>query len=523
MNDKLKNALIYANENPDSEFAFELRKRIQNGEFNAELKRNGVDVSGFGKKEKKSFVSKIGSALIQNEKNFGESIAGAAIPYLGSIGGQTQFDRARDTQQGAIDALTKRIQEKKANGEDTTRLVKVLKDMTSTPTMSETDFNPALNKSSRQVLGEALGVATDIAGFGTYGKGFKTLSMTKALPSTLGAVGTGSAKTFISGALKGATTGLVSGATFGGLQGASRGLQNNQKGSSLAASTIGGAVIGGALGGVVGGVTGGVSGFVQGKKDKAANFTKELVTPKLSAKEKAEAISQGRLVDQGLFKKAELQYSKRDELVASAVDDYVSPKSSVGENISSIKDGITTINDGVKKYIETNKVPFNYNQLRTQLNSGKDDLKLVFASDDLAEKTYDAVTDAFIEKVNKGDTLSLFNARQSFDQVPAVKKLLSSDKLGENVKREVVLAVRRSANEYIASLLPKGNQYRDLLMKESLMIEAIENISQKSADKIGKTAIQQLVKSNPVLKYVITSAVGGGILGSLLNGAIKNE
>lgn len=152
---------------------------------------------------------------------------------------------------------------------------------------------------------------------------------------------------------------------------------------------------------------------------------------------------------------------------------------------------------------------------------GNEDLKLIFASDSNAEKTYDAVVEAFMKQVAKKDTLGLFKARQSFDQVPAIRKLLETEGLGENVRREIVLAVRRSANEYVSSLLPANNPYRPLLTQESYMLEALGNIAEKNAKVIGKNNLQLITDRYPVLKWVIGGlagaagvGVGGAIIGS---------
>ena len=133
---------------------------------------------------------------------------------------------------------------------------------------------------------------------------------------------------------------------------------------------------------------------------------------------------------------------------------------------------------------------------------------MIFASDTTAEKTYGAVVDEFMKHVGKMDTAGLLNARQALDKIPAIKKLLDSQGLGENVKKEVVLTVRRQANQYIASLLPKGNAFRETLLRESLMIEAIENLAEKSTGIIGVNKLQALTMKYPVLKGVVGTLLG---------------
>ena len=142
-------------------------------------------------------------------------------------------------------------------------------------------------------------------------------------------------------------------------------------------------------------------------------------------------------------------------------------------------------------------------------------MELVFAAESSAEKTYDKVVDVFMDTIVKKDTEGLFGARQGFDKIPAVKKLLETSPLGENARREIVLMVRRKANEYVADLLPKGNQYREQLKLESYMIEAIKNIAEKTAPILGMNKLQLLAKDYPVIFGVIGGTVGG-IFGSIL-------
>lgn len=262
------------------------------------------------------------------------------------------------------------------------------------------------------------------------------------------------------------------------------------------------------------------------KATKLATKTKEyaldLVSPKVSPDVAEQAIRQGRVTEPTLLRKAKILPSKTEQDLAEAVKEFVVPNKTVLQNTDAIDKGIRNINRGVKEYVTQHKVPFNANQLKSQLNAGKDELKLVFASDTTAEKTYNAVVDEFMKHVKSGDTIGLLDARQSVDKIPAIKKLLSSQGLGENVKREVVLTVRRMANQYISDLLPKGNAFKESLLKQSRMIEALENIAEKNRDVIGKNNLQILAQRYPMLKFAIGATAAGavGAAGLGLGGAI---
>jgi len=248
--------------------------------------------------------------------------------------------------------------------------------------------------------------------------------------------------------------------------------------------------------------------------EKSKNFVTDLVSPKITSEVGEQALQQGRVTEPGLLRKAKILPSKREQEIADSVKSFVSPKKTVLQNTDAIDKGIRQINNGVKEYVAQNKVPFNTNQLKSKLNEGKEELKLIFASDTNAEKTYNAVVDEFMKHVSTGDTAGLLDARQAVDKIPSIKKLLDSQGLGENVKKEVVLTVREMANRYVAELLPKGNTYRKSLLDESKMIRAIENIAEKNKGMIGKNNLQILAQRYPILKWVI-----GGIATGIAGGA----
>ncbi len=333
---------------------------------------------------------------------------------------------------------------------------------------------------------------------------------------------------FKEGVKQGFKTGARSGAIIGGLGGASTGLEEDATlGSTLkntALGTVGGAITGGAIGAVTGGVSNTIKAAkkvpetvkagvdkITGKPKNEDEFALQLVSPKLTDKVKQEAISQGRVSEQGILKPSRVLPSKRDVQLADSVKGVVSMKKSTLQNVDALDSEISKINDGVKTYVRENKVPFNTNQLKTQLNKGKDELNLIFASDKQAENTYDAVVKEFIKHVGKKDTSGLLDARQAFDKIPAIKKLLDSQGIGENVKKQIVLTARLKANQYIANLLPKGNKFRADLMKESHMLEVIGNIAEKNTKEIGVNRLQSLTKKYPLVNWLVGLGVAGGV------------
>lgn len=452
------------------------------------------------------------NALVKSERGFGQSIAGAIGGTLGL--GKTKegtdvssiIDETNQRNEQVKTNLMNAIKVKNDKGEDTSRLINALKTLDSEINFYDilnTSTGGSLDKSAKQVFGEGLGVATDILGAG-------------ALPGGVGQIA--KAKTLGQGVIQGAKAGATGGAIFGGATGVSRAAQEDLSGGEIVGQGVRGGLIGGATGGVLGGALGGISGAIGGrqvrKMNKEERFALDLVSPKATPSIKEQALKEGRVSEPGFLKKSSILASKRDVMIADSIKDVVSSKKTNIQNIESLSNSIETIDDNVTGYIVKNKVPFNTNQLATQLESGKKDLRLVFASDNVAENTYNAVKDEFMRIVKNKDTAGLFRARKDFDKIPAIKKLLETDKLGENARKEIVLAVRRSANEYIASQLPKGNKYRELLTKESHMFEAIGNIAEKNISTIDKNKLQILTNKYPILKWLV-----GGTAAGIVGGA----
>lgn len=409
--------------------------------------------------------------------------------------------------------LLAQIRANKVSGKDTTRLERALeqsKQLNSSLADAQSDFSEAL-PTNKEVAGSSVRLAATASG-GFFGK--------------LGAklTGLGKATSIGSGLARGAGAGAITGGVEGALQGAGVGLEQNKDATGVAKSAALGGAVGVAVGAPLGAVTGAVSGGLRGRRVANEKFTEDFVSPKQTTKEKELAIQQGRIKDPTFFRRAQIEASQRTKDVARATEGIVSPKLSVGENVDAIRLRVDQTDDAVRSYIQTNKVPFNSNQLRSTLQEGKGDLELVFASDDAAERTYDKVVDAFMRNVGSKDTLGLFEGRQSFDQLPAVKKLLNSSALGENAKKEIVLQVRHAANEYIASLLPQGSVYTDAMRSQHLLLEALGNVAEKNAAMIGKNGLQLLTEKYPLLKWLVggiaTGAVGAagiGVGGALIS------
>lgn len=267
---------------------------------------------------------------------------------------------------------------------------------------------------------------------------------------------------------------------------------------------------------VVESTVGAVTNIAKQRAEKGAfDEALQVVKPQLTASEKELALKQGRVKTSGITRKTTVAPDAMEQRVADSVaplvqDGRVSARALPESNIEAISQEVSRINSDVKNFIAGNKSPFNEKQLRAKLNAVKDENKLVFASEPTIENTFNAIVDEFVRNVKGKDTLGLFEARQSFDQIPAIKKLLQNEKLGENVRRQLVLDVRRAANDFVSDLLPANNPYKSLLKNESYLLRAIDNIAGSNAGRIDTNVIQRLLKQYPWLKVALGAGIGAG-------------
>lgn len=432
---------------------------------------------------------------------------GALARGAGQALASPSVQRTLTTEQRETEALQTKlldlIRTRRDEGADVSRLEKALKQSQGLSTFlsdAQQDFGESL-VSSKEVIGSAVRLG------GTLGAGLITRTAAKGLAL-------GKATTFLSGAARGAGAGAISGAVVGGIQGAGIGLEQEKDTKGVLKSAALGVASGALVGGAIGTVAGGVSGALKGRAISKSRQIEDIVSPKVTSKIGSEAIAKGELQDPTILGAGRLTPSKRTNQLADSVRGVFDPKAPTSQKVDSIRFAVKNTNDGVAKYVKDNNVIFNRGELKNALNRGKDDLDLLFTSDTLAEKTYNKVVEKAMAQVDVNDIDSLLSGRKSFDQLPAVQKLLNNDRLGENSKREIVLAVRKAANQYIASRLPVGNTFRADLLKQHNMLEALGNIADKAFDELGKNKIQLLNEQYPLLKWIIGAGILGGGVGA---------
>lgn len=205
-----------------------------------------------------------------------------------------------DTQASQIDIqgqLIAKIKEKKAIGEDTSRLEGALQDLGGSIEATGQGAEKLLNQNeltSKEVLGDALQLGTTLGTIGGLsGAGAsRTLAgktipgLTKQAPGiaqTLAGKITGGGVGTLRGAGQGFIAGVGQGAVTGALTGASQGLQGDKTGGEILKDAGTGALIGGVTGGVLGTLIGGISGRVKSNDMRRAILDNQYSTGEKTA------------------------------------------------------------------------------------------------------------------------------------------------------------------------------------------------------------------------------------------------
>ncbi len=341
--------------------------------------------------KKDGILKTLGKALISSELKFGKSIADSLPGFVPGSARWTikQNEEIMKGQMESMDNLLVQRKKLKAEGKDTSRIDKLIQQMQqdmSKPAIDVNETNPSINKSAKQIFGEGLGVAADIASFGTYGNAAKgtqtgklllTGKASKAVAKVL-PVGTSvfqktvpTATTklaaFGKGFVEGAKTAVPVGATYG----AASSMQADEDLPTIVKKALGSGAISGIIGGTLTGLANMKNVAPEKLKEEAIeSYKRGLNATKEKYKEQTEKIIPD-LLDEGawgthkkLLKKAERgialskeEYAKLGELQGSIetdgllqkIDDEIANYSRGGRAFSEKSNAVkSTINNHLK-------------------------------------------------------------------------------------------------------------------------------------------------------------------------------
>ena len=250
---------------------------------------------------------------------------------------------------------------------------------------------------------------------------------------------------------------------------------------------------------------------------KTADKITEMVSPKLTAKETAQAVAERGTTKSGIFGKikavADPYVKKVSETVQKFVPEF-NPFKTISENLNATKKAVYAMGSDLKqKVIDSGKdIIYSFKELSSKLNKIEEPISLKGTP---FEKQIGPLKNAAIAIAKKagGTVSSLYNTMKEFDVL--VNKTYPNlyDKEYSAI-RTVVKGVRDTMADFAAEKIPDV-AFKETRTAMSHLLSAVDNMSEKVASglekEVGTTAPQRFFGRHPVAKKVIQGAVGGGL------------
>lgn len=489
-----KQKLKSAGYSDDKISAFESQRAIKNPEQSKPTKSLGEKVLGFTGGEKIA-------------QGLGQAMANPEISKQIAETQQQQF-----TIQGN---LLKAIKEKKEKGGDVSRLENALsllnQDITDTGAGAEKLMNQK-ELTGKQVVGDALQLATTVAGAGTYGKGAAGMTSFvrgKALPSAV--EGITKASSVGKGIVQGAKTASIAGGAYGASSGVSNALKNDGSAKDIVLGGLKGAAIGAVTGGVLGGVVGGVSGGVRGLRNKAGDISKKsylkAITPDtkdLSTDEYQQLVRKGKISSKTSTNPDKYILSKEEIKTANKYKRLIG--NDPVKNTQNFMREIEKKDVKVEKFLETKNGFFNERQLKKQLTDRLKEVDDLTIDEKRLTKLKKGIVDNFVKSLKKKDMVSLWKARKEYDK--AIESAFSGS---PTLQKKMKIEFRNAVQDFISTNTDDVT-YKGYMKEMSQLFKLAEVTETKAAKQKGMSAVQLWVKRNPNRAKLVGGLVGSGII-----------
>lgn len=400
----------------------------------------------------------VGNFLTSSEQGLGKDISSA-------ITAPSQIDQATTAasdQNKFIQTLQSLKTKAQAAGQDTSHYDKILANQQ--PAQFQMPDIPSTGK----VLTDAAGTALDAASFGTYGATKTAAMKTGELAS------------------KGVPTAITAGEQ-----------------ALNAAKTA-------------------ITGTPEEIAAKQTAKIVDMVSPKLTAKESAQALATRGGTKTGILGTIKANIDPAVQRIADTVSQFVpdfNPKASLVENINATKGAIGTIAQDLKsKVIASGKdAIYSFKELGSTLKNVEK--PTMIAADQTLNRAYDLVVNKAMDiaRSTGGKVSDLLPMRQELDSFieKQFPNLYSSETL--TPMRQAVKGIRNAITDFTINHLPSDVGMRESYMQQTHLFDAVENMSEKAASgatkEVGTNAIQRAAAAHPtatkVIKYGAAGVVGG--------------
>lgn len=334
-----------------------------------------------------------------------------------------------------------------------------------------------------------------------------------ALP-TVGAVGGGLAGA--AGGALGGPVGAFAGGVAGAGAGASLGEAANEKlqGNSLNPKSIAEQGAGFAAADAIGGpVIGAAKDLIAPSAEKVAQATLEAVTPKLTAKETADAIATRGGTKTGLLGTIKANIDPTLKKVSDAVSKYVpdfNPKATFTENVNATRNAVYSMADQLKQQVVSSgkDIIYPFKELSSKMNAVEKPIAI--KSDTTLNNQFTLAKNAALKvaKESGGKISDLLDARKSFDALVQKQFPNLYDKANAPM-RSAITSMRNVMNDFIAEKLPDV-AYKDSLSAQNNLFTAIDNMSEKAAEEVNTNVLQR--GANVIENHPLASGLGAAAL-----------
>lgn len=458
------------------------------------------EIFGVKKPEEKSFGRKFVDFFTSSEQGlgqtFGDAIAVQTRDFKDAL-------KSQDTLDDVNLQLVKKIKELEQGGE-TEKADRLRARLAQNVGLVQAEeLAPSLDKSNKQIAGEALGVAADIASFGTYGtaaKGAKAgVLLTKGQQAT-NLASKGLAKTGLEAFKRGGIQAAKEGAVLGGAFSASEAMKADESAGQIAKNIALGTVTGGVLGMLLGGLSQrnvNEKAIDKAKQKAIESYTKGLRATKEKYKEKASEVVPW-LLEQKEKGTLRQLLKKADDGIELAQKEY----EQLGElkGIVSVDGLFKTIDEEMAKMVrpDGNVLSIKKTQFKT-LQELKDDLQAFVTKDWIAGQDIQTrtVNQQKLRELAQDYGADLYETRKSLATVLDNKRLSQVKKVDSKIR------------ELLNTNNPEYAKINELYHMNTTLKEVIEETFKRESSGFVKSVMN---------KVNALTGTGGAVLGMVATG-----
>lgn len=189
------------------------------------------------------------------------------------------------------------------------------------------------------------------------------------------------------------------------------------------------------------------------------------------------------------------------------------------EKVNALKDGVSTLGQRLVSNLKSGEIqPILTPEDMTTLENGlKTEISqspvLVGDAGITAQRIFDQFK-RFLPQTGDVDMNAVLDARKKLDSwIQGQKGSGIFDPAKENAISVGLRAVRQGANKLLESKVPEAG-VKALLRKQTLLYDAIDNLSPKAAKELGTTRLSRFTARHPVVKGLVKKAATGALIGA---------